>query len=74
MYELKLSKIGNSIGIILSKELLTRLRLNEGDKLFAVETSQGIELTPYDPAFAKAMSITDKLIQKNKNVLKKLAE
>ena len=55
---LRVKKIGNSVGLILPKELLARLKLKEGDKLHVVEqTERGLKLTPYDPKHAKAMEI-----------------
>jgi len=55
---LQIRKIGNSLGLILSKELLARLKLKEGDKLYVVEqTERGMKLSPYDPKHAKAMEI-----------------
>jgi putative addiction module antidote len=54
----QIKKIGNSLGLILSKELISRLKLSEGDKLHIVEqTERGIKLSPYDPKHAKAMEI-----------------
>ena len=55
---LQIKKIGNSLGLILSKEVLSRLKLKEGDKLHIVEqTERGIKLSPYNPKHAKAMEI-----------------
>ena len=57
-YRLQIKKIGNSVGLILPKELLARLKLKEGDRLYVVEqTERGIKLSPYDPKHAKAMEI-----------------
>ena len=42
---LKLTNIGNSVGVIFPKEILTKLRVKKGDTLYVVETSEGIELT-----------------------------
>lgn len=54
----QIKKIGNSLGLILSKDLLARLRLKEGDKLHIVEqTERSVKLSPYDPKHAKAMEI-----------------
>jgi putative addiction module antidote len=54
----QIKKIGNSLGLILSKDVLSRLKLKEGDKLFIVEqTERGVKLSPYDPKHAKAMEI-----------------
>ena len=55
---LQIRRIGNSLGLILSKELLARLKLKEGDKLHIVEqTERGLKLSPYNPKHAKAMEI-----------------
>ena len=46
---LKLRKIGNSVGVTFSKELLEKLNLSEGDTVFVTETEHGLQLSPYDP-------------------------
>jgi putative addiction module antidote len=74
MFELKLTKIGDSLGVILPKEILAKLRLNFGDKIFVAETPGGIELTPYDLDFVKQMDIVESIVKENRNVLKKLAD
>ena len=48
MASLRVTSVGNSLGIILPKELAVRLRLTRGDRLHVVETPKGVELTPYD--------------------------
>ncbi len=50
MHTLKLTQIGNSVGVILPKEVLSRLRLEKGQSVFLTETPEGMVLTPYDPA------------------------
>lgn len=50
MQTLKLTQIGNSVGVILPKEALARLRLEKGQSVFLTETPDGYALTPYDPA------------------------
>lgn len=72
--ELKVTTVGNSLGIILSKEVLTHLRVKKGDKIYASETSNGIELTAYDSEFAKQMDLAESIMHENRDVLKKLAE
>ena len=49
MHTLKLTQIGNSVGVILPKEALARLRLEKGQSVFLTETPDGLVLTPYDP-------------------------
>ncbi len=50
MHTLKLTQIGNSVGVILPKEALAKLRLEKGQTVFLTETPEGLVLTPYDPA------------------------
>jgi putative addiction module antidote len=72
---LQVRKIGNSMGLILPKELLARLRLKEGDRLHLVEqTERGIKLTPYDPKHAEAMEIARRSFRKYADTYKALAE
>lgn len=72
--KLKITTIGNSTGIILPKELLEKLRVSKGDTLFAIETKQGIELTPYDPEVAEQMKFAEQVMREDRDVLRKLAE
>jgi putative addiction module antidote len=74
-YLLQIKKIGNSLGLILPKELLARLKLKEGDKLHIVEqTERGIRLSPYDPKHTKAMDIARRSFRKYGDTYKALAE
>ena len=74
MKTLKLTTIGNSTGVILPKEILQRLRIEKGDSLYVLETPHGIELVPYDPAFATQMETAERVMREDRDVLKKLAE
>ena len=72
---LSIKKIGNSVGFILPKELLARLKLKEGDKFHIVEqTERGIKLSPYDPKHAEAMEIARRSFRKYADTYKALAE
>jgi putative addiction module antidote len=70
----KVTSIGNSTGIILSKEILTKLRVERGDQLFVTETPDGIELSAYRPDFAEKMEVAKKIMRENRDVLRRLAE
>ena len=71
----QIKKIGNSLGLILSKDILSRLRLKEGDKLFVVEqTDRGLKLSPYNPKHAKAMEIARRSFRKYADTYKALAK
>lgn len=72
--KLKITTVGNSSGIILPKELLTRLRLQKGDALYALELPDGIKLVPFDPELAEQMEVAERVMHKDRNVLRKLAE
>jgi putative addiction module antidote len=74
-YVLQVKKIGNSVGLILPKDLLARLKLGEGDKLHVVEqTERGLKLSPYDPKHAKAMEIARRSFRKYADTYKALAK
>lgn len=71
---LKITTIGNSVGIILSKEILTKLRVGKGDQLYVTETPDGITLRAHDAKFAHAMELAEEIMRDHRDVLKKLAE
>lgn len=71
--QLKVRKIGHSLGTIWPKDVLARLNVKEGDRLSVIETTQGFMVTPYDPQFQKSMENTDKVIRRFRNAYKELA-
>ncbi len=70
----KLTAIGNSVGVILPKEVLARLGVGKGDVLSGVETPNGLELRTYDPAFETQMEAARKIMHKRRAVLRELAK
>ena len=74
MPALKLTAIGNSVGLILPKEVLARLGVGKGDTLFAVETDGGLRLTTSDPDFEKQMEVARQVMKKRRTVLRALAK
>ncbi|MCY7374601.1 MAG: hypothetical protein LH472_01350 [Pyrinomonadaceae bacterium] len=72
--KLKVVTIGNSVGVVLSKEILEKLRVQKGDSVFAIETSKGIELTPYNPELAEQMKLAEQVMREDRDALRKLAE
>lgn len=74
MPTVKVTTIGNSVGVVLSRDLLTKLRVEKGDMLYVIETPNGVELTPYRPNFAAQMDAAESVMRENRDVLKKLAE
>ena len=75
MTNLKVRRIGNALGVTLPKEVLTRLHLEEGDRLFLTQTPDGsYRLTPYDPEFEKQVKKKKKIMAKYRNTLRALAQ
>ncbi len=74
MSELKLRAIGNSMGVVLPRELIARLKVNEGDILHAVDTKDGVLLTPLDPDFAEQMRVGRDVMRRYRDVLRALAK
>jgi putative addiction module antidote len=75
MLELKVRKIGNSLGVVLPKEAVTRLHAGEGARLYLIEGPDGgYQLTPYDPAFEKKMRKAEDIIHRYRNTLHALSK
>ena len=74
MEKLKLRAIGNSVGVILPKDVLKRLKLEKGDELYLTATPDGIRLTPSDKEFQDDMERARKLMRKYRDVLRELAK
>jgi putative addiction module antidote len=74
MLTLKLTTVGNSVGIVLPKEALERLSLEKGDKIFLTESPDGYRLTPYDPEFEKQITVARQIMKKRRDVLHELAK
>jgi putative addiction module antidote len=70
---LKITKVGNSAGLLLPKEALSRLRVEHGDTIFLTEAPDGFRITPYDPEFERQMASARKLMKKHRNALRELA-
>jgi putative addiction module antidote len=74
MQLLKIHKIGDSLGVILAPEILQKLQVGEGDRLLAIETTDGIEIMASDSEFKLGMEAYHKVTGKYKVALRKLAK
>ena len=75
MLELKVRKIGNSLGVVLPKEAINRLHAGDGDRLFLIEGPNGAyQITPNDPVFEKKMERAEDIINRYRNTLHTLAK
>jgi len=71
----RLKKIGNSTGMILPKEIMARLNLSTGDQFYVTLTAEGgLQFTPYDPRFEKAMEVARRGMKIYRNALAELAK
>jgi putative addiction module antidote len=72
--ELKIRKVGNSVGVVLPKEVLAHLKVSEGDTVTLTETQDGVRLSAADPEFAKTMAVFESLNRRYRNALRELAK
>lgn len=71
---LKITRIGNSAGIILTKDMLAKLNANIGDEISLTVHDDGITLTPVDPEFEEEMRLARQIMQERRKVLRELAK
>jgi putative addiction module antidote len=74
MSALKLTQIGNSVGVILPKEVLARLKVEKGDTLFMSDAANGVTLSTYSPEFEAQMTAARRIMKKRRAVLHELAK
>ena len=74
MTTLKLTKIGTSTGAVLPREMLTRMKVEKGDVLYAIETKEGYLITPYDPAISDQLQAGCEFMKEYRDTFKALAK
>ncbi len=74
MHTRKLTQIGNSVGVILPKEALARLRLEKGQSVFLTETPEGYALTPYDPSLEEQIEAGREFMREFRDTFHQLAK
>lgn len=74
MAALRLTQIGNSVGVILPKELLARLKVQKGDSLFWTEAANGVTLTPYDPDVEAQLALGREFMHEFRDTFRQLAK
>ncbi len=75
MLSFKVTTVGSSAGIILTKEAMARLGVEKGDTLYLTEASDGsYRLTPYDPEFERQMALAEEVMHDDREVLRVLAK
>jgi putative addiction module antidote len=75
MVQLKIVRIGNSLGVRLPRDVLNRMHLGDGDQLILTEAPEGgYRLSAYDPEFQKEMEIAEEGMRKYRSTLRELAK
>lgn len=74
MHALKLTRIGNSVGVILPREVLARLKLDKGDSVFMTESPEGYRITPYDPTLAEQIELGREFMSEFRDTFHELAK
>jgi putative addiction module antidote len=74
MSALKLTQIGNSVGVILPKEVLARLKVEKGDVLYLSDAVNGVLLSPYSAEFEEQMEAARDVMKRRRAVLRELAK
>lgn len=74
MTVLKLTQIGNSVGVILPKEVLAKLKVEKGDTLFITEATNGVTLTPYDPGLDEQIGAGREFMHEFRDTFHQLAK
>jgi putative addiction module antidote len=74
MLKLKVTKIGNSLGVVLPKEALARLKVEQGDSLFLTEAPDGYRISLYDEELGVQLAEAREIMRKRRNALRELAK
>ena len=74
MPKLKITTIGASAGLILNKEVMTRLRVKKGDSLYLTEAPGGFRVTPYDPEFERQITAAEEIMHEDRDLLRGLSK
>jgi len=74
MVTLKLRAVGTSTGLLLPKEMLSRLRVRQGDTLYAIETAAGYALTTLNPEVQAQIEAGESFMDRYRDAFAALAK
>jgi putative addiction module antidote len=74
MHSLKLTQIGNSVGLVLPKEVLARLDVEKGDMVYLTDSPNGMRITTVNPEFVDQMKAAKEIMKRRRDVLSELAK
>lgn len=75
MLSLKITKVGSSSGLVLTKEALAHLKAQQGDILYLTEApGGGYRITPYNPDFERQLQLAESIMHDDRDILRALAQ
>ena len=74
MHALKITQIGNSVGVVFPREMLAHLKVEKRDTVFVTEMPGGYRLTPYDPGLAEQLDAGRQFMREFRDTFHELAK
>jgi putative addiction module antidote len=74
MLKVKITSVGNSMGILLPKEALNKMKASKGDTLYLIESPDGYTISPYQQDFEEQMEVAEGVMKRYRNTLRQLAK
>ncbi len=74
MHHVKVTQIGNSLGVVLPRDIVERLGIARGQHLSLTETANGIELSPFDAKFEEQIRVAEEIMDRYRDTLRELAK
>jgi putative addiction module antidote len=70
----KITQVGNSLGVVLTKEMLDKLHVKKGDVLSFIETEQGFTVTAYNEDVSEELALASEVMSQYRHTLRELAK
>ena len=74
MHKLKVTQIGNSLGLVLPKEVLAKLGVSKGEEIYLTDSPDGLRITAHNPDFEEQMRVAREIMKERRAVLRELAK
>jgi len=71
---LKVTRIGNSLGVVLPREIIADLNVEKGDRLYLTKSPEGYRITRSDPDFERRMALARRITSRRHNALRELSK
>ena len=72
--EITLRRSGGSVSATIPSEMARRFHLAPGDRIEAIETGQGILLSPFNPTLQEALALASEAARSYQPALRQLAQ